>query len=247
MNKPETTDQSALRLWDRVAIILEKDGNKSEFVTRVEDIRRDCYVFEMPIRHGGGLRLQKGDAVEVMYNRHDAVYSFKASILDLFEDDDGTVKVARTSETTRNQRRRYVRLDISGKMTFRALAEEGTDPIGVETTGRLLNISAGGILFESPLLLRQNGLIIVSLALRAHQNIENILTMVKRCEGSKGRGYLVGAEFITKHNLADYGLEHIEQYLPPGTGTFDENLQRLVIQFIYDQQVELRKRDTLKK
>jgi c-di-GMP-binding flagellar brake protein YcgR len=245
MRKATAAHRETLGLWDRVVLVLEKANKRSEFVSRIEDIKHDSYVLEMPLRQSGELHLYKGDAVEVIYSRRDAVYSFKASILDLFEGEDKTLRIEKTSDVTRTQRRKYVRLDISGEMLFRSLDLDNRDNIGPDMDGTLLNISAGGVLFESSVKLPEKRFITVSFTLKGRQALRDILAVVKRCEGSKAKGYLVGAEFITRHNSAEYDLEHIDEFLPPGAGTFDENLQKLVVQFIYNQQVELRKKGLL--
>jgi len=247
MLRPALDPREMLKLWDRVVLTLEKHGKRAEFVSRVEDIKRNAYVLEMPLRQSGELQFQKGDPVEVIYSRHDAVYSFKASILDLFEGDAKTMRIEKTSDVHRTQRRKYVRLDISGKMQFKTLDIENRDNIGSDMAGTLLNISAGGVLFESSVRLPESGFIMVSFTLRGHQPLNGILAVVKRCDGSINAGYLIGAEFITKGNAAEYKLNNIGELLPPGAGTFDENLQRLVVQFIYSQQVELRKKGLLSK
>lgn len=249
MSMEQNSRNDIMNLWERVTLTIEKYGKKSEFLTRVEDIRRDSFVLEMPIRQTGELHLVKGDKVEVSYSRADAIYSFKASILDLFEGDVRTVKISKGSRIERVQRRKYVRLDISGKITFRKIEDnqDTAEGLGPQLDGILLNISAGGLLFESPVKIKTGGFIILSFALKGSHALQNILAIVKRCEGSKHKGYLIGAEFLTKNNLANYGLENLEEFLPPGAGTFDDNLQKLVIKFIYDQQVELRKKGLLRK
>ncbi|OGC90835.1 MAG: hypothetical protein A2W25_12945 [candidate division Zixibacteria bacterium RBG_16_53_22] len=239
--------RETLGLWDRVVLALEKFGERSEFVSRIEDIKHDSYVLEMPLRQSGQNHLHKGDAVEVIYSRRDAVYSFKASILDLFDGDEKTMRIERTSDINRTQRRKFVRLDLSGKMQFKTLDTARADNPGPELLGTLLNISAGGVLFESPVKVSERGFIIVSFTLKGRQTLDGILAVIKRCEGSKAKGYLIGAEFVTRRNFGDHDIRQIDEFLPPGAGTFDENLQKLVVQFIYNQQVELRKKDLLAK
>jgi len=246
MNKLTGQNPTVLSLWQNVNIVLERDGKRSEFVSRIEDIRRGSYSLEMPIRQGGDLTFRKGDRVEISFSRKDAVYSFKASILDLFDDDRRTVTISQDSEILRAQRRKFVRLDISGTMTFRELGDtvKANVCLGAEFTGNLLNISAGGVLFESPARLRNDSFVVMSFSLKGRHSLNNILAAVKRVEGSRNKGFLVGAEFLTRSNMTEHGLEKILKFLPPGTGTFDENLQKLVMQFIYTQQVEMRKENS---
>jgi c-di-GMP-binding flagellar brake protein YcgR len=138
-------------LWDRVTIFLKKNDLQTEFISRIENIKRNSIVLEMPVRENGKSDLQKGDIVEIRYNRRDAAYTFKASIKDLFIDDTGSIEVKRTGEIRREQRRKYVRLDISEDINFRILESSDNEDGGMspEFRGSLLNISAGGFLFET--------------------------------------------------------------------------------------------------
>ena len=232
-----------LALWDRLVLTLTKDGLKSEFISRIENIKRNSYVLEMPVRQNGKSNLQKGDVVEIRYNRYDAAYTFKASIRDLFIDDTGSIEIKREGETRREQRRKYVRLDISEGINFRILESPDNKNAGMspEFQGSLLNISAGGFLFETEKEVRSGSLLIINFNLKNHYSLKNILAVAKRTEHVDSDLSLVGAEFITKENMAEFGLATLDDYLPQGTGTFDENLQRLIVQYIYNQQVKMRK------
>jgi c-di-GMP-binding flagellar brake protein YcgR len=243
MIKKQLLNYDQPSLWERVNLIILKNGESAEFASRIEDIRRGSYILEMPIRQSGNISLNKGDNVVVTYNKADSIYTFKASVLDLFEED-GAVAIEKKSEATRVQRRKFIRLDISGQMTLRALnsgagQERG---LGPEIAGTLLNISAGGLLFECAEELEAESLIVLSFSLKSKHSLNNILAVIKRCEGSRGEGYLIGAEFITRGLYKEHGLEKLEEFLPSGCGTFDENLQKLVLRFIYDQQIESKKK-----
>jgi c-di-GMP-binding flagellar brake protein YcgR len=177
--------------------------------------------------------------VEVTFNRADSVYTFKASIVDLFEND-ATVAIEKKSEVCRLQRRKFIRIDIAGNLGLRIfdnLAGKRAG-FGPEITGTLLNISAGGLLFECSHKLNSDDLILLNFSLKSKHSLKDILAVVKRSEGSKSKGYLIGAEFMTRSHYKELGLEKLDDFLPPGCGTFDENLQKLVLRFIYDQQRE---------
>jgi c-di-GMP-binding flagellar brake protein YcgR len=237
------TQQCQLGLWERVSLTIEKDGQVSEFASRIEDIRQGSYVLEMPIRQSGLYQLKKGDIVEITYNKSDSVYTFKTSILDHFEED-GAIEIEKAIEATRVQRRKFIRIDIAGRLAFRTLDDNSSGSVGLgsESSGTLLNISAGGLLFECTYQLTENSMILLSFSLKSKHTLKNILAIIKRCEGTQEEGYLIGAEFITRNNYKEHGLEKLEQFLPPGCGTFDENLQKLVLRFIYDQQIEAKKK-----
>jgi c-di-GMP-binding flagellar brake protein YcgR len=216
-------------------------------MTRVEEINKEVIQLELPIRQSGSSMLSKGDVVDVTYNRKDSAYLFKASILDLFDGPNHSMKVKKLSNTERIQRRKNVRLDISGKMKYRILGHQSENgpALGSEKTGTLLNISAGGVLFEGDHKIKSEAILLMSFSLKESDRLDNVLAVVKRCEGTREDGYIIGAEFITKANLNDYGLDRLSEFLPQGTGTFDESLQKIVVQFIYDEQVKLRKKGLL--
>jgi len=244
MKKKQRTKDDSIGLWERLILIVDKGGMRSEFLTRLEDIKQSSYVLEMPIRQSGNASLSKGDVVEVIYNRKDGAYTFKGSIKDLFEGESNSIEVKKLTEASRIQRRQFVRLDISGDLDFRVLEspENNEGSISQKFHGSLLNISAGGVLFETETRIEADSLLILDFTLKGHYPLSNILAVVKRAEALDGDMYIVGSEFITNENRARYGLETLGDFLPPGTGTFDDNLQKLMVQFIYKQQVELRKR-----
>ena len=246
MKKKKNIDSRSGMLWKRLTLILEKDGGRTEYSARVEDIKRDSYVAGSLMRHSGKSSLEKGDTVEVVYNREDAVYSFKASIRDFFQGDNDSVVLDKEGDIRRIQRRRFVRLNVSGDMTFRVLESNRGDEgiLGQKCTGSLLNISAGGVLFETDSSVEPDSLLILDFSLKGRYSLNNILAAVKRVEPLDDGKFVVGTEFITRDNRADYGLEALAELLPPDSGTFDESLQKLVVKFIYDQQIELRKRES---
>lgn len=233
-------------LWERLTLILQRGDDRTEYSARVEDLTRDSLVAGTLIRCSGSSDLTKGDTVEVRYNRDDAVYSFKASIMDLFEGEGESARMEKVGETRRIQRRRFVRLDVSGEITFRTLetgeGDEGS--LSRKWTGSLLNISAGGVLFETDCRVEPENLLILDFSLKGRYSLNNILAAVKRVELLDDGKLVVGTEFITRHNRAAYGLEALADFLPPDAGTFDENLEKLVVSFIYDQQIQLRKKGT---
>lgn len=239
--KPESTNESPA-LWERLILKLEKNGDTSKFITRVENIKRNSFILEMPVRQDGNSILEKGDMVEISYSKRDAAYTFKASINDLFLDGSGSIEIRRESDIKRKQRRKYVRLDISEEMYFRMIDSPYDTKAGIspEFRGLLLNISAGGFLFETESSISEGNLLIVRFRLKDFHPLENILAVVKRVERSEGETSLVGSEFITRENKGAYQLEKLDDFLPQDVGTFDDNLQKLIVQFIYKQQVKMR-------
>ena len=64
MKNRSLTKNEDLALWERLILILKKEDEISQFISRVENIKRNSIVLEMPVRQSGRSNLQKGDIVE---------------------------------------------------------------------------------------------------------------------------------------------------------------------------------------
>jgi c-di-GMP-binding flagellar brake protein YcgR len=219
---------------------LNKDGESSEFVSRIKKIREKSYILEMPVRQTGSMKLKKGDIVEIRYNKKDAAYTFKASIKDLFVGNAGSIEISELDKPTAHQRRKNVRLDIAGDVTFRIIESPDSKDVGVSTerSGRLLNISAGGFLIETNQNIKNGSIIMTNFTLRNGEKLENILSIINRSEKLTGSAFLIGSEFIPSEKLAEFGLEKLMEFLPPDSGAFDERLQELVVRLMYKHQLK---------
>ena len=95
--------------------------------------------------------------------------------------------------------------------------------------------------------LNANDVILLKFWLKGSQRLENIIGIVKRVEQSHEpegpiEEYLVGIEFVTKEFMAQLvPAPHLES-LPPEINYFTDALQQLIVQFVYLQQVEIRKK-----
>ena len=231
-------------IWDKLVIVLEKKNELTEFVSRITKIKEKSYILEMPVRQTGSMKLEKGDIVEIRYNKKDAAYTFKASIKDLFVGSDGSIEISELDNSPAvHQRRKNVRLEIAGDVTFRIIESPDSNNVGVSTecTGKLLNISAGGFLIETKESIKDGSIIMTNFTLRNGEKLSNILSIINRSEKLTQNVFLIGSEFIPQAKLAEYGLEKLMEFLPPESGAFDERLQDLVVRLMYKHQVKSRK------
>jgi c-di-GMP-binding flagellar brake protein YcgR len=241
--------ENMVNLWERLELKAEKGSATANFVTRLSDIDRELLVVEQPIRISGNMQLEMGQQVEVVFNREDASYTFNAVVVTIDSDNDNLTTLQVISDIRRTQRRRFVRIDIAGNITFKAveLDVHKNEILSLDKKGELLNISAGGILLTTSEQLKQNDLILMNFWLKNSQRLDNILGLVKRLEieessESKHDEYLAGIEFITKEKAAEIIPSKLAELLPAEINYFNEALEKLVVQFVYKQQVETRKR-----
>jgi len=248
-NKSEANPVNLVALWERLELELSQAGQVTNFITRVEDIDDSMLIVEAPVRLSGSLKLEIGQKLRVSVNKKDAAYSFDVIVANIDSDKENLTSLKPISPAERSQRRRFVRIDIAGDVNYQVLEvdPQGANSLSIVKSGELLNISAGGILLTTKESLNSNDVILLKFWLKGNQRLENIIGIVKRVEQSHeadgtDEEYLVGIEFASKERMAQLvPTQHLES-LPPEINYFNDALQQLIVQFVYLQQVETRKR-----
>lgn len=247
--KFENNPVNLVALWERLELQLDQGDRATNFITRIEDIDDGLLVVEAPVRLSGSRQLTVGQKLRATVNKKDAAYDFDVIVAGIDTAKENLTSLKPISPAERSQRRRFVRIDIAGDVNYRVLEIDprGTSSLSVDKTGELLNISAGGILLTTRESLNANDVILLKFWLKGSQRLENIIGIVKRVEQSHEpegpiEEYLVGIEFVTKEFMAQLvPAPHLES-LPPEINYFTDALQQLIVQFVYLQQVEIRKK-----
>jgi c-di-GMP-binding flagellar brake protein YcgR len=240
--KKDIASSSVVNLWERLELRLKTGDQTANFITRVENLMGDKMVVECPVRLSGTINLSIGQAVEVTANKKDASYTFEAIVALIDKANENLTTLQRISEPKLAQRRKFVRLDIDGKITFNLLGTSfENNSVGTDTEqGSLLNISAGGVLMITSRNLEPGEYVLLTFRLKQTERLENILGVVKRVDPDD-KNYLVGVEFLTKQQLMEKRYRHLAQNLPRAAHYFDDELQRHITQYIYNQEINLKK------
>jgi len=250
--KSETKNDPAelVQLWERLELKLDQDGEAASFITRIEDIDSGRLTVECPIRVSGNLDLAVGQHLEVVVNKQNASYLFEAVVASIDYQNENLTILQPVSDYKKTQRRRFVRIDIDGDITFKTFdcSEQNKGMFSVENKGELLNISAGGILLITGKPINEDDLLLLNFWIKNSQRLENIPGIVKRVETSinsetQEREYLTGIEFLSKEKSEKHFHLNLAEYLPSDVNYFNDALQKLVVQFVYKQQVELRTKE----
>ena len=243
-----TAPPNMVNLWDRLELKLNKGNSTATFITRIEDIDKEALIVEKPVRIAGNLEIEVGQNLEVVFNRSDASYTFHAVVVSIDSSREDITTIQAISDVKRSQRRRFVRIDIAGSISFRKIdtSNSAQAEIGLEQKGELLNVSAGGVLLSTRAELKHNDIILLKFRLKNAQELENILGLVKRLEQAEGakahQEYLAGIEFIAKEKAPELLPGDFSEYIPAEINFFDEALQKAIVQFVYRQQVDSRKK-----
>lgn len=234
-------------LWERLELRITTGNETTTYLTRIEDIDKEALMVEQPVRISGALDLSVGLQVEAIFNRDDASYIFDAVITGIDSSRDNIHILQAVSDVRRQQRRKFVRIDIDGKLTYRCLETDasGEKSVSLQKNGDLINISAGGILMATTEHLKPEQIILLNFSLKHNQNLENILGITKRLEQSQNQQtgkneILAGVEFLSREKFEEKYASDINEYLPKDVNYFDDALQQAIVRFVYKQQVNSR-------
>lgn len=117
-----------------------------------------------------------------------------------------TLVISKPFKLETDERRRYVRLEISSPMGLQKVKDIGGRfwPRGEHRVinGLILNISASGVLIEVTDPVNEGDVVVMRFTLQEVEQLEHVLGLVKRADFD-GEAYLIGVEFITREDLSD--------------------------------------------
>jgi hypothetical protein len=140
----------------------------------------------------------------------------------------------------RENKRRFIRLQISSPMTMKkikdAVGNFWPDGDWHIINGTILNISAGGVLVDVDQPLLEGDVVCMSFVLQEVECLDNVLGLVKRVDGEDGF-FLAGIEFITREYLNDLFSGGELEMLPNCLTNFDDSVRAVLNRYVYTESV----------
>ena len=148
---------------------------------------------------------------------------------------DKEMQVKKPFKISNENRRRFIRLEISSPVALRNIK----DALGMvpneelyNMNGVILNISSGGVLVELEEVLAENDFVLMKFTMQDVETIENVLGSVKRVD-TQDDFHLAGIEFVTPESLEDK-LSHAELDLIKGKiNNFNAMVQETLGKYLY--------------
>ena len=132
-------------------------------------------------------------------------------------------------------RRRFVRIEISSPMTMRKLRNAAGQiwPDGEWhiINGTILNISAGGVLVEVDQQLQETDLVSLHFIMQDVEPLSDVLGQVMRAEREED-GYLIGIKFVTKKALLDTLSQSELDLLPATLNEFGQSVRAALEKYV---------------
>ncbi|MBD3217202.1 MAG: hypothetical protein GF310_02920 [candidate division Zixibacteria bacterium] len=139
-----------------------------------------------------------------------------------------------------HKRRKYVRLEVNSPLKFKTFNPMEPDLKFDENEtceGRILNISGGGVLFETDYTVRENDYLVLEMTLADADTISGIIGKVKRVDTDEGTP-LVGIEFMSPEKLKAELPSHVLDKIGEEIYSFDEQLRKMLLKYVFTQKVE---------
>ncbi len=140
----------------------------------------------------------------------------------------------------RENKRRFIRLEISSPMSMKKIKDavgnfwpEGDWHV---INGTILNISAGGVLVEIDQPVLEGDIVSMHFTLQDVECLNNILGLVKRVDGEEGF-FLAGIEFITRDYLVDLFSGGELDLLPRNLSNFNESVREVLNKYVYTRRI----------
>jgi c-di-GMP-binding flagellar brake protein YcgR len=153
---------------------------------------------------------------------------------------DNVVSVKAPFKLQSDQKRRFIRLEISEPVDYSVLRDsrDGFWPKGdgPQYKGSILNLSAGGVLILSADPIEEGNIVLLKMTLQDVELIDQIIGIVKRADSDEGE-WLIGIEFISQESLADYFSEAEFALLPDNVASFNEKLRNVLNKYVYFKKV----------
>jgi hypothetical protein len=133
-----------------------------------------------------------------------------------------------------SQGRKYVRIEVTSPVDFRLLIpKRGRLRLAKDQcSGKILNLSCGGLLLESRKTIPEGAFLLLSLNLNGLVILEGVLGKTKRLEPTEDGKNLVGVEFCLREELENFASKKEIEKLPVKVGSFNHKLKEIILSYV---------------
>ncbi|MFH1891338.1 MAG: flagellar brake protein [Candidatus Zixiibacteriota bacterium] len=237
-----------LSIWDKLELEFLLGGRSGTYLTRIEGFEEECPIIARPEWLSGEPLFCEGSPCGVTYFGPVCAYRFASKVLRSFTSNQREMYVlAAPRSFERIQRRRFARVEISIAFRFKEVSRviagtERYDDLEWQHSSTH-DLSAGGILFSSDHAIKPGSILSVQLSLPATGWVFRTLAKVARCERDAAGMWLIGFELISREEFS-VKIGNIDlSFFPEPYQTFGENERNLISNFVFNEEVKIRRRE----
>lgn len=183
-------------IGDKITIELMNNYDKQKYVSQIIETRDDSTLdIVIPIYKNRIIYIKNDTELEVVVSKGEAIYEFKAKILNKVFGRIPLLKLELISKITKIQRRDYFRLKYIHNITIKKVTNLKEKVFDEEVTGSMIDISGGGLAFTSNIQFEEKDVVEISM------NINNTNVVIlgkivrKSLSGNGSVKYSYGVQF----------------------------------------------------
>ena len=231
-----------LKLWERIEIVVADGDDQGLYLARIEDFMADGIVISNPEFKEGQTLLRDHSEVVVLVIKEDAVYQFY-SLLNKMEISGKTLFVLTLPrEIQRVQRRQFVRIDVIHNVSFANLGAKDIEQETVWHDTVSINFSGGGLALKTDESIQPQQIVLVKSEIFSRLKVPQPVAAICRRSFWQEEQADTGVEIIRNDNLPHYFYREELERLPKSVSEFDHSAQNRLVTYVFQQQIELRKK-----
>ncbi len=234
-----------LKVWEKLEIIVGDDDKRGIYVARIEDFLGGGILITAPEFQQGTTLLRENCDVTVHVTKTDAVYEFASRIRRFNSQAHSLYLLTPPKKLRRVQRRQFVRIDYFEKIQ---IAVATPDYGGEEFEWHQFstrNISGGGMLIRGPFELHEGDILLIRADIFKDLGIELPIAAICRRAQKEEKEHLAGIEFIRQDNVDVFLNQRRLALLPVSITEFDRAAQNQLVNHIFQQQIQMRRKGLL--
>jgi c-di-GMP-binding flagellar brake protein YcgR len=210
-----------LSIGTKIHILVMNNNNQSQYVSRVDNINEDGTIDVLiPISKRRIVYINEDTVLKVIITKEGAIYEFEAEVENKLFGVDLLLRLKRTSDIQKIQRRNYFRLKSLNTIKIRKIVNLTEAIFSEYFNVAMVDISGGGLAFNSELELDINDLIEISVTLNS--NTINLLGMVVRADRNENN-----------LKIMEYGINFEK---------ITDTERNIIMTFIFEEQRKLAKK-----
>ncbi len=238
-----------LKLWEKLELITGEGDEIGIYTARIEDFVTEGIVISSPEFIKGHTRLRENVDVIIVFTKDDAAYQCYTRIKKYPIDGKNLYLLSKPSKTKRVQRRHFVRVDMLERLEYARLSpvmdwENNVDDLEWSSTTSD-NISGGGVMMKIDEELELEDRVLLKIGFFPGQGLPEVVAGVVRRVFTLEKRSMVGIEFIVANRLVDYFNSDDIKRMPASVKRFDRRTQNRLVSYIFQQEIELRKKGLL--
>lgn len=238
-----------LELWERIEIVVSDGADAGRYLARIEDFSKEGIVISRPEFVGGGALLRQNRDVIVEVTREDAAYQFHSRIRRVTTHAKTIYLLTFPVDARRLQRRQFVRVELYTRVSYANLTRDKREPnAGDGVTWQessVVDISGGGVLIKAGEDLSPKDLLLLNLGFFAEVGLPDTVAAICRRTFRQEKELFAGIEFLRSEQLGRHLRGREIKGLPPSVRDFDRAAQNRLVAYIFQHQIELRKKGLL--